>query len=172
MRAIALVFLCSLITACSWGDGSGSDDDDPNNPPPPVCGDGTCATAEIGNCSADCGNQQAPVCGNNKCESGENNNNCITDCPTNSSCNNNGTCDPGESNANCALDCPLSGSCPANVGECVFCAITGIGCPAGLDMAACGACLMNGGGSGCVGGIPNMMCDPGETMMNCPFDCM
>jgi hypothetical protein len=183
MRAInTFVLLCALIIAtlgaCAWGEGSpgggGDDDQGPGPAPTPVCGDGTCAPAEVGKCTADCGGGgQAPKCGNGSCENGESNANCPGDCPSQSQCGN-GTCDAGETTGNCAQDCPAMGNCPADPVECFFCASFGQLCPAGHDMNSCFACILGGGGGTCAGGFPDGTCDmaAGENSQNCPFDCM
>lgn len=174
-----MAFVCALIGACAWGDGSpgGGDgdggDDDPMQMPAPVCGDGTCAGPEVGVCTADCGGgSQAPKCGNSSCENGENSTNCPSDCPAQSQCGN-GTCDAGETTGNCAGDCPAPSNCPSNPLSCFLCASEGFLCPSGQTMASCEQCIIIAGGGLCSGGFPNTVCEPpGETMTNCPFDCM
>jgi hypothetical protein len=175
MRAFTTVVLvCALcvstLGACAWGSTTGTGDDD-DAPTPPRCGDGMCAGPEIPSCPADCGNPQAPRCGNNKCETGETTANCASDCPAQSQCGNN-VCDPGETTANCAGDCPAPSNCPSDPFDCFFCASFGFPCPSGMDQNECTDCIVQAGGGGCSGGFPNMMCETGETMQNCPFDCM
>jgi hypothetical protein len=168
------MILCALfiVGACSTGDGSGTGDDDSPaaDAAAPKCGDGICAGSEIGNCAADCGSGPGVRCGNGMCENGESTATCATDCPAQSMCGNS-VCDTGETTANCPSDCPAQGNCPADPTECLFCALIGIGCPTGHDMTSCTTCVLGGGGGTCSGGFPNGVCDPGENVTNCPFDC-
>lgn len=173
MRTLALV--CAVVVgACSWGNTSGTPQqtDAPVNTMP-VCGDGICASSEVGHCMQDCGGMSNPVCGNGLCENGETPTNCAQDCMAASSCGN-GVCDTsmGESNANCPQDCPNMGglNCqdPPTIIGCLICINTMVCIPPGT-LAACTACV--GTGSGCMGGMPNGTCDPGENHTNCPFDC-
>jgi hypothetical protein len=65
------------------------------------------------------------------------------------------------------------GTCPADITTCFGCAFSGTGCPPGLDMNGCLACIVGGLGSGAGSGACNfnMVCDPGEDNMTCPSDC-
>ncbi len=167
MRITTLVFVCASIAGCSWG---GSDDGGGGGTGPDasvgasaVCGDSVCAASEVGSCTADCGN------------GGGNTGPTVT-------CGNN-TCETGETSASCPADCGGGGSgsgggaCPANTQDCFGCALLGQGCPTGLDMNACLACLTGGGGGGgtgdllCTGMAPDGTCDAQETAQTCPSDC-
>ncbi|HEU0037449.1 MAG TPA: hypothetical protein VFQ53_42855 [Kofleriaceae bacterium] len=168
-----------MFTACSWGESAsgGGDDTPPPDAAPAVCGDGVCAATEVGKCAADCGGQTNPVCGNGTCETGESTASCPGDCPASGPVCGNGSCENGEDATTCPGDCGGGGgNCPADITECIPCLLDPSACPPGLDQAACQACILGGGGggggAGCVGGLPNGVCDPGEDMTTCPFDCM
>ena len=158
--------------ACSWADGSGTtgDDEPPVDATPVRCGDGVCASSEIGNCAADCGSQQTPVCGNGTCEAGENSQTCLSDCPVQSSCGN-GVCDATETPASCPGDCQSGAQCPTDLFVCLPCLLVGL-CPTGHDENSCTQCILGGGGGGCSGGLPDGICDASENSMTCPFDCV
>ncbi len=170
MRTLALVCAVAL-GACSWGNTSGTPQADAPANTQPVCGDGICASSEVGSCTMDCGNNTKPVCGNHLCENGETPTNCPADCMAASTCGN-GMCDAGETNSSCPQDCPNNGglNCqdPFTIIGCMTCVKTKFCIPPGTLMA-CVACV--GDGSMCMGGMPNGTCDPGETHMTCPFDC-
>jgi hypothetical protein len=152
MRTSTLAFVCAvLFSACAFGESSTGDDDDDDPPPPvqPVCGDGTCASAEVGVCSQDCGAAN-PVCGNGNCETGETNAGCPADCPASGPVCGDGTCDMagGENNTNCPGDCTGGGGtldCSDFVVilSCGICLQDTAQCAAlGVDEAGCNACLM------------------------------
>lgn len=160
MRITTLVFVCASIAGCSWGgsdDGGGGTGPDASVTAAPVCGDSVCAASEVGSCTSDCGNGGSNnpqiVCGNGTCETGETSASCPNDCG-------------GGSGSGSG-----SGACPANVQDCLFCAILGQQCPSGLDMNACTACISGGGGG--LGMCNNdNICDPAEmadpTCADCP----
>jgi hypothetical protein len=165
-------FVCVVaalaVGACSWGSGSGSSSPGPDasfGGGNAVCGDNVCASSEVGNCPADCGNSGSnnpqAVCGNHQCETtlGESATSCPTDCATGSG----GGSNTG-SGGNTSLDC----NDQATQFGCLLCTLGGQ-CTPPYDVVSCAAC---GGGGGCVGGLPNGVCDPGEDANNCPFDCM
>ena len=178
MRDIkALAFVCALFAACATTDGGG---DDGTNPPPPsgspVCGDAVCAASEIGTCPADCGTGMTEQCGNGKCEGNEPTT-CASDCPAQGAVCGNGQCESTESMSTCPGDCTTGGggTCPTNQQDCFLCLLDMSLCPSGLDQNTCTTCILGGGGGGgigCVGGMPNGVCDAGEDANNCPFDCM
>jgi hypothetical protein len=104
MRTLAFVFSV-VLGACAGG---GGDDPAPTPdaaPAIPVCGDGTCAGAEVGQCPQDCGGTVAQ-CGNLTCDAGENATNCPNDCTTAAMCGDT-VCDManGENATNCPGDC-------------------------------------------------------------------
>ena len=191
MRMTAAVVFALFVGACSFGGsgnggggggGGGGGDVDASVA---LCGDGVCAASEVGSCTADCGGggTQA-VCGNGQCETttGETAQSCPSDCGGGGGgavCGN-GTCEATENSTSCPSDCGGGGGGSGNLDcndpnvqiACFSCLLT-MQCQ-GVDEASCTACLGGGGGSalGCVGGVPNGMCDPGEDANNCPFDCM
>lgn len=158
----SLVFVsAAFVTACSWGDGSGTE-----QPPAPdasvsqnVCGDGSCAAAEIGYCTEDCGSGGGSGSGSGTSMCG------------------NFVCDAGESNATCPNDCTSGGGSGSGSGsgDPTACIATCIAAP---DPTACLlACLGGGGGggglgddTGCTGGSPNGTCDTTEEAS--PFTCV
>ncbi|HUS30300.1 MAG TPA: hypothetical protein VMZ53_17450 [Kofleriaceae bacterium] len=162
----------AFAVACADSPGTG-DDDQGDDTSGNTCGDGTCATAEIGYCPTDCGdgngnNGNNAVCGNGQCETtkGESASTCFSDCGG----NNNGS-GSGQQ----------SGSCPADPNACIGCLLDPSQCPSGLDMNSCLQCVLNGGGlgSGFPGGSGlgsgacnfNQVCDSGEDATGCPTDC-
>jgi hypothetical protein len=195
-NTLAVAFVCALgmVSACAWGEGAPTDDDDDDDgqqtddntdddgssgddsTPLPVCGDGTCASSEISSCSADCG--AAATCGDGTCGGGETQSSCPSDCTPTATCGD-GTCDTaaGETTGSCPGDCSggMTGQCPADPNECLFCLFEPSLCPAGLDQAACEACIGGGGGGlgdiGCTGGAPDGTCDADEDADICPSDC-
>ena len=171
MRMSSLVFVCALF-ACSSGGGPS-----PDGGSQPVCGDGVCASSEVNNCMSDCGGNPAnPVCGNNQCENGETQASCPSDChPAGPVCGDN-TCDMagGENSTNCPGDCSggtgmLDCMAPETLIGCGACFLDPTACTPPFDMASCMACL--GGGLPGMNCNMNMVCDPGEDMTTCPFDC-
>jgi hypothetical protein len=169
---IVCVVAALAVGACSWG-GSGSSNPSPDasgNGGAAVCGDGVCASSEVTSCSQDCGNgggNQNAVCGNGQCETskGESATSCPTDCNTGSG----GGSNTGSGGGGGALNC----SDPNTQIGCLLCTTLQM-CTAPYDATSCAACGGGGGGGsglGCVGGLPNGTCDPGEDANNCPFDC-
>ncbi|MBV8758548.1 MAG: hypothetical protein JO257_14780 [Deltaproteobacteria bacterium] len=168
---IVCVLAALAVGACSWGNGSGNGSPAPDASHP-VCGDNICAASEANSCPQDCGNggggNQNAVCGNGQCETtkGES----ATSCPSDCSGGGGGS---GSGGGNTQLNC----SDPNTQIGCLLCTSLGM-CTAPYDAVSCAACGGGGlgsglgsGGSGCVGGLPNGTCDPGENNMNCPFDC-
>ena len=167
MRISAVVFVCAF-AGCSWGGDGGTGPGGPDasvggggGGGSPVCGDGVCSASEVGSCTSDCGsgggnnNPAGPVCGNNTCETGETSASCPNDCGGGGGSGSGG-----------------GGACPSNIQDCLFCALAGQMCPAGLDMTSCTACLAGGGG-GLPGSCNNDgVCDPAEmadpTCADCP----
>jgi hypothetical protein len=178
MRDIkALAFVCSLIAAaaCATSGGDGGGDDGPPVNNTPVCGDSVCAASEVGNCSSDCGTGMTEVCGNGMCEGNEPTT-CASDCTMGGGgvCGN-GQCESSESASTCPADCNTGGGggnidCQNEdvLAACILC-LTGIAC-INVTETDCTSCAT--GGIGCTGGLPNGVCDAGETTQNCPFDCM
>jgi hypothetical protein len=178
MRDIkALAFVCSLIAAAacatSGGDGGGGDDGPPVNNTP-VCGDAVCAASEVGSCSQDCGTGMTSVCGNSMCE-GTEPTDCPTDCAQQTTCGN-ATCEAGETMSTCPADCTTGGGggnidCDDQLTQ-IACVACLFGSCTGVTEADCLTCVGLPGTGGCVGGIPNGVCDAGEDANNCQFDCM
>lgn len=114
------------------------------------------------------------VCGNSKCEGNEPTT-CASDCAATGAVCGNGQCESTESNATCPGDCTSGGGggqCPTDPTVCILCLLDMSLCPSGMTQATCQACALGGGGgTGCSGGAPNGVCDAGETMQTCPFDC-
>jgi len=153
-KFVALCLAVGAFGACA----NGSNDPTPDaqvkrDAAAPFCGDGVCATIEIGKCTPDCGGGN--TCNNNgTCEAGEMN---LTppcgDCPNNGSCNNNGTCEPGmgEDVTNCPADCTSAGTCNMNgtcdAGEdmtCVDCLGAGLMCTSNAQCTNAGECCVFG----------------------------
>lgn len=168
-------FVCVVaalaVGACSWGSGSGSSTPGPDafGGGPAMCGDNVCASSEVGNCPQDCGssgsNNPGYVCGNSQCETtlGESAINCPDDCGGGQGSGSGS----GSGGGNTQLDC----NDPNTQIGCLLCTTLQM-CTAPYDAASCAACGGgSGGGLGCVGGLPNGVCDPGEDANNCPFDC-
>jgi hypothetical protein len=115
MRTTLAALVCAVVlSACAWGESSTPGGDDPKpdaSTQQAVCGDGVCAPAEVGNCSADCGGSTGPVCGNGSCENGENNASCPADCPPAGPICGDNVCDMagGENSSNCPGDCSTQG---------------------------------------------------------------
>ncbi|MDX2087604.1 MAG: hypothetical protein SFX73_07130 [Kofleriaceae bacterium] len=159
MKLIPAFVLASaaFLTACSWGDGSGTDNPNPTPDAPVsqnVCGDGVCASQEIGFCTQDCGmtnppDAQTTTCGNAVCDATETYDTCPNDCP------NNGGSGSG------------SGS-----GDPLACLLT---CAIAPDPESCfiGCFGFGGDDSGCTGGAPNGTCDANEMagLITCVSDC-
>ena len=150
--AAAFVFSCAESTGPSTGDDMGS-----GSQQQATCGDGTCEPSEIGACEADCGHEQAAMCGNSVCESakGEDAISCSADCGAGSSAGSGSGSNGG-------------GQCPSDL-ACLACLFDPASCVGGVTVELCFTCF---GGSACVGGFPNGVCDAGETSANCPFDCI
>jgi hypothetical protein len=172
----ALVAMTAFAFSCAdsgtTGDDQGGDD---TNTTENVCGDGTCATAEIGYCPTDCGegggNNNNATCGNGQCETtkGETASSCFSDCGGSGSGSGSG------SGNGSTLDCN-----DQNVlFGCFGCLLDPSACTPPLDATACQACLGGGGlGSGggdllCEGGAPDGNCNAaaGEDATTCPSDC-
>lgn len=177
MRTLAFVFSV-VLGACAGG---GGDDPAPTPdaaPAVPVCGDGTCAGAEVGACPQDCGGSVAQ-CGNLTCDAGETSTSCPNDCPA-ATCGDT-VCDManGENSTNCPGDCDggqQGGTCPTDQTACILCLFDASLCPPGLDQNTCTECALGGGGGlgACEGGAPDGVCNAGagEDSTTCPFDCM
>lgn len=149
MRTSFTAFVFAALSACAGGGDDPPTPDAQSNPNVPVCGDGTCAAQEVGACAQDCGNSATPICGNQMCENGETLQNCPNDCSAGVPVCGDSTCDMagGENSTNCPGDCGgnQGGNCPADPLECFGCLIEPSLCPAGLDQAACEACIAGGG---------------------------
>ncbi len=173
---LACVFAAVLCACAGGGDDPAPTPDAQTNPNTPVCGDGTCAAAEVGVCSQDCGSTAA-TCGNSQCEAGE-----ATACPGDCGgpvCGD-AQCDMagGENSTNCPGDCggQQGGTCPADPNECLFCLFDPSLCPPGMDEASCTECIGGGGGGGfsfCENMAPDGTCNAaaGEDVDTCPEDC-
>jgi hypothetical protein len=174
----ALSMSLAFAVACAESPGTGDDQTGDDTNTGNVCGDGTCATSEVGYCPTDCGdgnnNQNNAVCGNGQCETtkGESASTCFSDCGN----GNNGS---GSGSGN------TSGTCPSDPNACIGCLLDPSQCPSGLDANSCLQCVLNGGGLGgsglpggsglgsCEGGAPDGNCNAaaGEDTTTCPFDC-
>jgi len=145
---LAFVFAAVLGACAGGGDDPAPAPDAQSNPNVPVCGDGTCAAAEVNACAQDCGSTATPVCGNQMCETGESTANCPNDCSAGVPVCGDATCDMagGENSTNCPGDCggQQGGTCPADPTACFTCAFEGTGCPAGHDMTTCFECILGG----------------------------
>jgi hypothetical protein len=152
MRTSTIALVCAVMfAACAWGESSNP----PGDPPTPdsgtqqaVCGDGTCAPAEVGQCTMDCG-AAGPVCGNANCEAGETNATCAQDCPPAGPVCGDTVCDMvgGENSTNCPGDCMGGGGtldCAAEdtIIACGLCLIDPMFCLPPATQAECEACLM------------------------------
>jgi len=166
----ALVFVCaSFLVGCAWGEGSPDESGGGGGGvdaavSAAVCGDSVCATSEVGSCSQDCGTGGGatnPVCGNSTCETGETSASCPNDCG--------GGGGSGSGSGS-------SAACPSDPNACLFCALAGQMCPAGLDQNACTACALGGGGGlpGGGGGTCNNdgTCDQAEILDATCADCI
>ena len=178
MRKSTLVFVCAvLLSACAWGEGDGTPAPTPDSgTSQAMCGDGTCAPSEVGNCAADCGGTTNPVCGDGNCQAPETNATCASDCPATGPICGDGTCDMagGENSTNCPGDCTTSTlDCQAQETQlqCFACILTAQ-CTAPYTEQACTDCL-GGGFSFCENMAPDGVCNPaaGEDNMTCPEDC-
>ncbi|MBA2539440.1 MAG: hypothetical protein H0V17_07390 [Deltaproteobacteria bacterium] len=138
----------AVLSACAGGGDDPPTPDAGTNPNTPVCGDGTCAAAEVNVCSQDCGSTATPVCGNGTCENGENTGNCASDCNTGVPVCGDATCDMagGENSTNCPGDCGGStGSLDCEAQEtllgCFGCILDPTTCAAPFTEADCNACF-------------------------------
>jgi hypothetical protein len=179
MRASTLGIVFVVLNAIAGCASSGDDDDGGTTPPPSggeeVCGDGLCASSEVGSCTADCGGSQGAVCGNNTCDAGESNTSCPNDCQAAVPMCGDGACDMagGENSTNCPGDCggnqggTLDCNDQAVVFACVFCSFDPTQCVPPATAEACEQCLGGGGGLTCGDGT----CDPaaGEDTTSCPI---
>jgi len=151
MRTSTLAFVFAVVlSACAGGggdDGGGTTPDAASNIP--VCGDGTCAAAEVGHCPMDCGTSSGPVCGNQQCEAGESNASCPNDCPAAGPICGDNTCDMagGENSTNCPGDCGGGGGTldcndQNTILTCATCLlIDPTSCTPPYTEAACSVCL-------------------------------
>jgi len=152
MRTLKLAFVFALVLgACAGGGGNGDDTGpSPDASVTPVCGDGTCAAAEVGVCAQDCGTSSGPVCGNQMCEAGESNANCPNDCMAAGPICGDGTCDMvgGENATNCPGDCGGGGGGTLDCNDqnvllgCITCLLDPTTCVPPATPEACTACLM------------------------------
>jgi hypothetical protein len=150
MRTFTIA-LALLFTACAWGE---STSPDPGPTPDSstqqnVCGDGTCAPAEVGQCADDCGSSSGPVCNNGSCEAGETNATCPGDCPPAGPTCGDQVCDMagGENSTNCPGDCGGGGGLDCASEDVQIACLLCIGfdlCMPPADAAGCQTCL--GGG--------------------------
>jgi hypothetical protein len=178
--------LCAVmfvLGACaSSDDGDGDDDGPPDPPPAAVCGDGTCASSEVGICTQDCGvNPGTPTCGNGNCENGENSTTCASDCPPAGPVCGDNQCDMagGENSTNCPGDCGGSSSLDCNdfavLFACLLCVQDPTQCVPPANPTDCEACTGGGGGgfSFCENMAPDGVCNAaaGEDADTCPEDC-
>jgi len=173
----ALSMSLAFAVACADSPGSGDDQQGGGSNSGAVCGDGTCASSEVGYCPTDCGqggNNNNAVCGNGMCEStkGETASTCFSDCGGGGGSGSGGN---------------TSGTCPTDPNACIGCLLDPTQCPAGLDANSCLTCVLNGGGLGsglgsglggsglgdigCTGGAPDGTCDSMESSQTCPSDC-
>lgn len=170
---LALAVAAAFAFSCADSPGTGDDGQQGSNQMTNnVCGDGTCATSEIGYCPTDCGsgNANSAVCGNGQCETtkGESASTCFSDC---------GGAGSGSGSGNTsALDCNDQNT---QIG-CLACQLLS-SCTAPYDATSCAACgggLGSGFGSGsgfgdlgCTGGAADGTCDSMEDASTCPSDC-
>jgi MYXO-CTERM domain-containing protein len=118
-------------------------------------GDGACEPPEDAqDCPGDC--DYAAFCGDGFCQDPpETEDNCFADC---GHCDHDGACDPPENTSNCPDDCPYDGFCGDGIRQVPF--ENPENCPQdGADPT---------GGEVCGNGV----CDAGETVANCAYDCV
>lgn len=152
MRTLTLAFVFVVLNAigCAGGggdDGGGTPDAPSSNIP--VCGDGTCAAAEVGHCAMDCGQSTGPQCGNSMCEAGESTTNCPSDCAAAGPVCGDGTCDMagGENSTNCPGDCGGGGGGTLDCNDqnvllgCFTCLLDDTTCVPPMTAEACATCL-------------------------------
>lgn len=151
MRAMRTAFAFVFAVALGACAGGGGDDPAPTPDAPqssvPVCGDGTCAGAEVGICPQDCGGTVAQ-CGNLTCDAGETASSCPNDCTATAMCGN-AQCemDLGENSTNCPGDCggnqggALDCEDPNTLIGCFCVVIDPTTCVAPFTEAACNVCL-------------------------------
>ncbi len=149
-----LAFVCAvLFGACAWGEGSGSGtgDDTPSVDAAVTqtrCGDGVCASSEVGSCTADCGGQTNPVCNNGACETGETTATCPNDCPASGPICGDAVCNMagGENSTNCPGDCTGGGGAldcndQNTLLACFPCLIDPTACAPPTTAEACAVCF-------------------------------
>jgi hypothetical protein len=149
MRTSFTAFVFAALSACAGGGDDPPTPDAQSNPGVPVCGDGTCAAAEVGACAQDCGSSATPVCGNQMCENGETVGNCPNDCSTGVPVCGDMTCDMagGENSTNCPGDCggnqggTLNCEDPETLLGCFCVVIDPSTCAPPFTEQACNVCL-------------------------------